>query len=88
MKIKKGFMLRSVGGRNIVVAVGNAAAEFNGMITLNDSGAFLWKRLSKGSTYDELVLAMLAEYDVSEETAKKDIDVFLENVRKAGLIDD
>ena len=88
MKIKKGFMLRSVGGRNIVVAVGSAAAEFNGMITLNDSGAFLWKLLAKGSTYDELVLAMLAEYDVSEETAKKDIDVFLENVRKAGLIDD
>ena len=88
MKIKKGFMLSSVGGRNIVVAVGSAAAEFNGMITLNDSGAFLWKLLAKGSTYDELVLAMLAEYDVSEETAKKDIDVFLENVRKAGLIDD
>ena len=48
MKTKAGFMLRSVGGRHVVVAVGKASEEFNGLITLNDSGAFLWEELSKG----------------------------------------
>ena len=36
MKTKKGFMLREVGGRHIVVAIGKASEEFNGLITLNE----------------------------------------------------
>ena len=38
MKTKKGFMLRQTAGRNIVVAVGQASEEFNGLITLNETG--------------------------------------------------
>ena len=70
MKTKKGFMLRSVGNRHVVVAIGKASEEFNGLITLNDSGAFLWKELSKGCTYDELLAKMLETYEVDEATAK------------------
>lgn len=88
MKIKKGFMLRSVGGRNIVVAIGKASEEFNGLITLNESGAFLWKILSDGCTYDELLQKMLDTYEVTEMTARAGIDQFLENVRSAGLINE
>lgn len=88
MKTKKGFMLRSVGGRHVVVAVGKASEEFNGLITLNDSGAFLWELLSKGIEYDDLLKKMLETYDVTEMTAKAGLDRFLENVRGAGLIDE
>ena len=42
MKIKKGFVKRNIAGSEIVVTVGKTAAEFNGMITLNESGAFFW----------------------------------------------
>ena len=41
MKIKDGFMLRKVGGQNVVVAVGKASRDFNGIIRLNDTGKFL-----------------------------------------------
>lgn len=88
MKTKKGFMLRSVGGRHVVVAVGKASEEFNGLITLNDSGAFLWELLSKGIEYDDLLKKMLETYDVTEMTAKAGLDRFLETVRGAGLIDE
>lgn len=88
MKTKKGFMLRNVGGRHIVVAIGKASEEFNGLITLNESGAFLWNALSKGCTYDELLSKMLETYEVTEMTARAGIDQFLETAMSAGLIED
>lgn len=88
MKTKKGFMLRQTAGRNIVVAVGQASEEFNGLITLNETGAFLWKMLQAGTTYEDMLKALLDEYDVSEADAKAGIDAFLKSVRDAELIDE
>ncbi len=88
MKTKKGFMLRQTAGRNIVVAVGQASEEFNGLITLNETGAFLWKMLQAGTTYEDMLKALLDEYDVSEADAKAGMDAFLKSVRDAELIDE
>lgn len=79
-------MLRNVAGRDIVVALGAAAVDFNGMISLNETGAFLWKILEKGAEYDELVSAILKEYDVGEKDAKDGVDSFLNTAREAGLL--
>ena len=88
MKIKKGFMLRKVAEKNVVVPIGQASVDFNGIINLNDTGAFLWGILAKGCTYDELVTSLLAEYDVAEDIAKRDIDAFLKTARDADVIED
>ncbi len=88
MKTKKGFMLRSVANRHVVVAVGQASVDFNGLITLNDTGAFIWEELSKGCTYDELLKKMLEVYEVDEKTAREGIDSFLETARSADLIEE
>ena len=88
MKTKKGFMLRSVAGKSIVVPIGQASVDFNGIINLNETGAFLWEQLSKGCTYDELLGALLGEYDVPEDIARRDIDAFLEIARNADVIDE
>ena len=88
MKTKKGFMLRKVGGMNVVVAVRKASEDFNGMITLNETGAFLWEELSKGTDYDTLLKKMLSEYDTDEQTARAGIDGFLKTAREAGLVDE
>ena len=86
IKTKKGFMLRSVAGRHVVVAIGQASVDFNGLITLNDTGAYIWEKLAKGTTYEELLGDMLSDYEVDEETARKGIDGFLETARSAELI--
>ena len=88
IKTKKGFMLRSVAGRHVVVAIGQASVDFNGLITLNDTGAYIWEKLSKGTTYDALLKDMLADYEVDEETARKGIDGFLDTARGADLLDE
>ena len=63
----KRFVLRKVAGENILVPVGNTALTFNGLVTLNESGAFLWKHMEKNRTREELVQEVLQEYEVSEE---------------------
>ena len=86
MKIKDGFILREVAGSYIVVAVGDRAKDFNGIINLNETGAFLWERLSKGADENQLKDALLAEYDVDENTAAADIKNFVSKLEEAGLL--
>jgi len=86
MKIKEGYILRQVAGNSIVIAVGDEALNFNGIITINGAGTFLWEKLAEGADKNELLSAMLAEYDIDEETASKDIDEFIEKLKKADLL--
>lgn len=88
MKIKDGYILRQVAGNSIVIAVGEEALNFNGIITINGAGTFLWNLLSEGAEKKDLLLAMLKEYDVDEKTASDDIDEFIEKLNSAGLLCD
>ncbi|MGM9553362.1 MAG: PqqD family protein [Faecousia sp.] len=87
MKIKEGFVLRTIAGSNIVVPVGAASIDFNGMITLNDSGAFLWRELVQGSDVDGLTAALLREYDVDEVTARTCAAGFIEKLKEANCLE-
>ena len=87
MKIKKGFAKRSIAGANIVVPVGKNIKDFNGMITLNESGAFLWDCLTKNTTLDALVKKLLNEYDVDEATARADAETFVKLLKDNGIIE-
>lgn len=86
MKIKDGFILRQVADNYLVVAVGDAVKDFNGIINLNETGAFLWKILESGATEEELVKKLTEEYDVDEETAKKDVGKFVAKLAEANLL--
>lgn len=88
MKIKENFMLRKVADCFVVVPIGAAVAEFNGMINLNEAGAFLWQLLENDTTVDEIVKEMLEQYDVSEDTAKADVEKFVSQLREASLIEE
>ena len=89
MRIKSGFLLRTIAGSKIVVAVGRRTIEFNGIINLNDTGAFLWERLEQEATEDELVAAILESYtDVDEPTARKSVQDFVKILRDAGCLDE
>ena len=88
MKIKDNFMLRKVADCFVVVPIGSAVAEFNGMINLNEAGAFLWQQLENDTTAQAVVDAMLEQYDVDEATAKADVDKFIAQLREASLIEE
>ena len=80
MKLKNGFVLREVAGETVVVPV-EADLNFNGMITLNEAAKVLWGALEKETTAEELVDAILAEFDVDRATAQGDVDAFIQKLK-------
>jgi hypothetical protein len=86
MKVKENLILREIAGSWIIVPVAEMVVEFNGLMNLNESGAFLWKLLVEGAEMDELVSRLLNEYDVDEKTAKADIKEFVEQLEAKGLL--
>ena len=82
MRIKEGFIIKKLGIGHIVVTVGEACSDFNGMIRLNETGAFLWQSILDGAdSRDKLIQAMIDRYeDLDQETAEKDLDEFLESI--------
>ena len=88
MKIKSGFMLRTVADNYIVVPIGEASKQFNGMITLNETSAFLWNFLMKGTTEEKLVDELMKTYDVSREIAIKDVKSFIYELEKINVLDE
>lgn len=87
MRIKEGYMLREAAGETVVVPFGEEALNFQGIISLNETGAFLWKLLEQGCEQDILVKALLNEYEIDAETANNDVKNFVEKVKKAGVLD-
>lgn len=77
-------------GTDFVVIAGSPETkkEFDGMLRLNETGAFLWKKLADGVTEAELADALAAEYGVSREVSEKDTADFLDVIRSAGFIEE
>ncbi|MBR7116146.1 MAG: PqqD family protein [Clostridia bacterium] len=89
MKIKDGFVVERVGSQYLAVAVGERADEFNALVRMNETGAFIFGLLEKKElNEDGIVAAMLDEYDVPRALAEKDVSAFVEKLRKAGLLDE
>ncbi len=86
MKVKDNLILREIAGSWIIVPVAEMVVEFNGLMNLNESGAFLWKKLAEGAEMDELLSGLLSEYDIDEETAKADIQEFVGQLMEKGLL--
>lgn len=78
MKAKKGFSIKEVADSFVIVPVGERLVDFSAMITVNDTGAFLWEKLQDDISEDALTEALCMEYDVDEATAKADVAEFLE----------
>ena len=87
MKIKEGFILRTVAKENVVVAIGEASSVLNGIIKLNNTGAFLWGFLKNGADQEKLIYEMQKKYKISEEVARKDVDTFIKSLESIGCIE-
>ena len=87
MKIKEDFILRKVADSYVVVPVGKMTLDFNGIISLNETGAFLFELLQNGAEEQELVEKLLDEYDVAPEKARADVAAFLTKVKDADVLE-
>ena len=87
MKIKKEFVTREVAGDWLLVPVGRTTLDMNGMLTLNESGAFLWEQLPAAQSQADLTERLLEEYEVDRQTAEADTADFLGKLRELDIID-
>jgi hypothetical protein len=87
MKIKDGFVLRQVADTWVVMPLGQQSLDFNGMLTLNETGALLWKALEKGGDREAMAEVLTAEYEVTKEAALQDVDVFLLKLQETGCVE-
>ena len=87
MHVISNFFIREVAGERIAVPAGAAAAKFSGIISLNETAAFLLAALSEEQTEESLLAAMLEEFDTDAATARADIADFLASLRTLGLLE-
>ncbi len=83
MQINKDFTIQKVGSSYVAVPVGETSKHFHGMVRLNETGAFLWNKMAeKDCTEEELVEAILEEYEIDRETATADVHRIVEQLRE------
>lgn len=85
MKLKKKFLVRDILGEIVLVPVGSSDESFNGMITMNEFGKFIWDNIEKNQ--DEILSLILDEYEVEKSVAEKDLEEFLDCLKKANIIE-
>ena len=88
MKLKYKFIIRSVAGNSVALAVGDDNQKFNGMIKLNSVGEFIFKLLEKEITLDGIISEITNKYDVSAEDAKEATLPFIDTLRQNGVIEE
>ena len=86
MKFKKEFMIREIVGETILIPMGDSNNHFNGIITINELGKFIWENLESSKDEEALLHKILEEYEVEEKEAKEDLDEFLDKLRQVDII--
>jgi hypothetical protein len=86
VKIADGYILRCIANTWVVIPVGAKLVEFNGIINLTESGAFLWKKLEAGASSEQLASALVEVYEVDESTALADVEAFLQQLHEKQLL--
>lgn len=87
MKLNDNYILKTVAGMPVVVPVGEAVKDLNGMITLNGPAEIIWKAIENGKSYEEIVDEVKSRYDVSEDVVRTDLDAFLDKLRNYSILE-
>ncbi len=88
MKLKDGFITYKTGEKYVAVSSEESGEILNGMIRNNETANFIFQQLMQETTEEEIVAALVEEYDVSEETAAKDVHKIIEEWREEGFLDE
>lgn len=86
MKLKDGFITHDSDGEQIMVAVGDAAAQFHGLVRSNQTAAFIIDCLKQENTEEQIVDAVLEQFDASREMVTRDVHQMIANLKQIGAI--
>lgn len=86
MKLKSDFVTHTIEDTQFLLSVGGKS--FNGIVGNNETAAFIIDRLQNDVTKEEIVDAMLKEYDADRETVQKDVERILDSLRKINALEE
>ena len=86
MEVTKQLVLREIAGDYALIPVGNTIIKNNGLFSLSETGARIWELLPQADGAEQLVDALLEEYDVYRETLSRDVDEFLDQLRQLEIL--
>lgn len=86
MQIKKQLLKREIGGESFLVPLGKTVYESNGLYVLTELGSYIWELLPQAEGPEDILNAVLRDYDVSEKIARADIAEFLEKLKNMGIL--
>jgi hypothetical protein len=87
MKREENFIMKIVGGENLLVPLGAQVMNLNGLIILNDTGRCVWELLAEERSLDELTTTVAKRFDVAAEIARADVQTFLNEIAEMGLLE-
>lgn len=85
MKLNYEFVMREIAGEKFLVPVGEAASVFDGIITINELGAFIFENFSNCESAEKIAEKITLAYDVDYETALADVNAFISSLGEAGI---
>lgn len=88
MKIRSGYMLRQVIDTYVIMGIGSGNYAPNQIMSLNETGVFLWKLMENQVSKQELIAALCKEYEVTPDVASADVEAFLTQLSTKGLIEE
>ena len=88
MRIKDGFVTRKIGDRIIAIPVGSNSQSFNGMITLNETGLFIWNCLTSDTTVEEIADRIIAQYSTTKDEAIIAVNNFVDELKASNLLEE
>lgn len=86
MKLCGDFILRKIMGDYIIVPIQSSESQFGGLITVNETGAFLWNELEHAESSADLCRRLQEEYEVSPEMAEQDVQQFITRLKELGIL--
>ncbi|MEE0859083.1 MAG: PqqD family protein [Acutalibacteraceae bacterium] len=84
--MNKKYLLREVAGEYLLVPIGESSVQFNSLVTMNETGAFIWKKLDKGMDTEQIAEALTKEYTISLQQAKNDVIEFINYLKNKSII--
>jgi hypothetical protein len=88
MKLKYDFAVREICGETVAVAIGEGSRVYHNIISLNETARDIFKLIQEGNDEDAIVTKMMAEYDVTEERLRPEVQALIAKLREEELIID
>jgi methyltransferase-like protein len=80
------IVTRKTGNEYVLVPVTNNIADMNSVYTLNETGAFIWEQIDGKRNVEEIINALINEYDIDKQNAQSDVFSFIDNMSKYLII--